>query len=48
MSSSTSGFDSGDTRADRRFLADGETNGEDKGTTVITTTRRNDLGLKFD
>ena len=48
MSSSTSGFDSGDTRADRRYLADGETNGDDQGTKTLPSTRRIDLGHKLD
>ena len=48
MSYSTSGFDSGDTRADRRYLADGETNGDDQGTKTLPSTRRIDLGHKLD
>ena len=42
MSSLTFGFDHDDDGADRRKLADGESNGEGTGITVITTTRRND------
>ena len=48
MSSSTSGFDSGDTRTDRRYLADGETNGDDQGTKTLPSTRRIDLGPNLD
>ena len=37
MSSSTFGFDYGDDGADRRKLADGETNGDDHGTKTLPT-----------
>ena len=48
LSSLTSRVDSGDTRADRRYLADGETNGDDQGTKTLPSTRRIDLGHKLD
>ena len=37
LSSSTSRFDHGDTRVDRRKLADGELNGDDQGTKMTPT-----------
>ena len=42
ISSSTSIFDRGDTRADRRILAAGETNGDGKSTTTSPTLLRFD------
>ena len=42
LSSSTSRFDHGDTRADRRKLADGELNGDDQGTKMTPTPLRVD------
>ena len=48
MSSSTSSFDHGDTRADRRILAAGETNGDGKSTTTSPTLLRFDWWQKQD
>ena len=48
LSSSTSSADSGDMRADRRFLAVSETNNDGEGTNMITTSRRIDLWHKRD
>ena len=48
MSSSTSDVDYGDDGADRRYLDDGEINGDGEGTIMITTSRRTDLWHKRD
>ena len=46
LSSPSSRFDYGDDGADRRYLDDGEINGDGEGTNMITTSRRTDLWHK--
>ena len=48
LSSLTSRADHGNDGADRRYLDDGEINGDSEGTNMITTSRRIDLWHKHD
>ena len=48
LSSLTSRADHGNDDADRRYLDDGETNGDDQGTNTLPSTRRINLGHKLD